>query len=297
MLTLEFYSLSKAANGFLFRPANGFSPKLANGFSAALAKGLLVCSLSIGINTASAATFTGSFWAEGEATINVDFSNPDPSLMTNGSPDFSAAFIEAANLWSNNSTFRYNIDTSFAVDPCQQASGSQLSGVVFSDTACGTGFQSSSTLAITRTFFSNAENIRTGVIFNTAFTWDVYNGNLTSSEDFRRVAVHELGHGLGLDHETRFPAIMAPTISNTIEVPQPDDIGGVATLYDSDNDGVGILDDNCPLNANPDQADQDQDDIGDACDTTEQNEIPEQNISDLCVPIVASNGSIALVCL
>ena len=219
-------------------------------------------------NKVISATFTGTQWAEGEVTWNVDFSNPPSNLVTNGNPDFDNAFIEAAALWSNSSTFRFNIDTSSPVDPCEQESNSQLNGATFSNTVCGTNFQSSSTLAVTRTFSSGTNNIRSGIIFNTAVTWDVYNGNLTSDQEFRRVAVHELGHALGLGHETRFPAIMAPTISNTIEQPQADDIGGVATLYDSDNDGIGVFEDNCPDTANPDQSniDSNADSIGDACD-------------------------------
>jgi len=181
-------------------------------------------------NKVISATFTGTQWAEGEVTWNVDFSNPPSNLVTNGNPDFDNAFIEAAALWSNSSTFRFNIDTSSPVDPCEQESNSQLNGATFSNTVCGTNFQSSSTLAVTRTFSSGTNNIRSGIIFNTAVTWDVYNGNLTSDQEFRRVAAHELGHALGLDHETRFPAIMAPTVSNTIEQPQADDIGVILTM-------------------------------------------------------------------
>jgi len=230
---------------------------------------LLVILTAITPNSASAAMFTGSSWAEGEVTINVDFANTPGDPTVSGSPNFDAAFIEAANLWNQNSTFRFNIDTSSPVDPCAQGNGSVLNGARFSATLCGVSFQSGSTLAVARTFSSGNRNVRTGIIFNTAFTWGVYNGRLQrSSTDFRRVAVHELGHTLGLDHETRFPAIMQPSISSAIETPQVDDIGGVASLYDPDSDGVGLFEDNCPNTANPSQINTDSpaDNLGDACD-------------------------------
>ena len=43
------------------------------------------------------------------------------------------------------------------------------------------------------------------------------------------------------------------------------DPGGVGILPDGDGDGIPDSDDNCPDNFNPDQADTDGDDIGDAC--------------------------------
>lgn len=46
------------------------------------------------------------------------------------------------------------------------------------------------------------------------------------------------------------------------------DPSGVAVLMDADNDGVGDSADNCPNNANADQADSDSDGIGNVCDTS-----------------------------
>lgn len=42
----------------------------------------------------------------------------------------------------------------------------------------------------------------------------------------------------------------------------------VTVLTDSDSDGVADVDDNCPLQANPDQADGDGDGVGDVCDSS-----------------------------
>ena len=77
-----------------------------------------------------------------------------------------------------------------------------------------------------------------GVLFNTKYTWAVYDdpwetGSFVDKADFQRVALHELGHCLGLDHEDDVPAIMGTAVSTgtTIIDPQPDDINGVKAIY------------------------------------------------------------------
>jgi hypothetical protein len=50
--------------------------------------------------------------------------------------------------------------------------------------------------------------------------------------------------------------------------------------YDSDGDGISNSDDNCPDDANDDQADADLDAVGDACDNCPDNYNPDQNDTD-----------------
>jgi hypothetical protein len=77
----------------------------------------------------------------------------------------------------------------------------------------------------------------TDTIFNTFYQWDSYRGNLRPNVmDFRRVAIHEFGHTLGLDHPDEHgqhvSAIMNSTISN-LDTVQADDIAGVRSLYNT----------------------------------------------------------------
>jgi hypothetical protein len=56
------------------------------------------------------------------------------------------------------------------------------------------------------------------------FTWD-------DESLIRRVALHELGHAVGMGHEPPPPvAIMNPSLASATEL-QPDDITGITTLY------------------------------------------------------------------
>jgi hypothetical protein len=118
-----------------------------------------------------------------------------------------------------------------------------MAGVDFSDTACGMEFNES-VLAVTLTAgFCLNEECTSGfkitnadITFNNNEPWDVYAGPLRfdNTADFERVALHELGHDLGMTHVSDdIEAIMQPFASE-IDSLQADDIIGANFLYGGD---------------------------------------------------------------
>src|SRR2546423_11899893 len=97
----------------------------------------------------------------------------------------------------------------------------------------------SNVLAVTLVTPRNNHLIEADVIFNSSRTWDSYRGPLRSDAmDFHRVALHEFGHVVGLDHPDQASpkqtvnAIMNSTISG-LDSLAADDINGGHSLYDT----------------------------------------------------------------
>ncbi len=164
-------------------------------------------------------------WPQPTTTMNLgDLTGNSPSGQS-----WRSAFTEAALAWNNTTNFTF-ILTNDRVPSCQ---GEGSNYVAFAANNCGSAF-GDTTLAVTvESSFTNAPTvtIKTDLLYNSAFTWDIYSGSaLNTPDDFRRVTVHELGHALGLNHETVATAIMFPSVGN-IELPTVDDRNGVASLY------------------------------------------------------------------
>jgi hypothetical protein len=133
--------------------------------------------------------------------------------------------------WNGKSNFSFT-NTSVNVSPCNSVSSPDgLSGVIFDANDCGRGF-GANTLAVTWTWRNGTETLDTDMVYNTKWIWGIHNSpaNSTATVDFRRILVHELGHALGLGHETGNPAIMQPIYGDVLG-PLTDDINGAIAIY------------------------------------------------------------------
>ena len=191
----------------------------------------------------SAGTYVieGNKWPEARTLFHVDI--PGAGGL------WDDAFEEAMFRWNDTTNFKFNIVRNSFGDPCGDPNvGGARNGAAFSDTVCGLDW-SGQTIAVTIIWTINNTNeiVQTGVVFNSDEDWDVYSGPWLRDpyfgiNDFRRIAVHELGHCLGLGHEDSVEAIMQ-SFAGDIEFPTADDIAGVSFLYpasaDNNNGGGG----------------------------------------------------------
>lgn len=159
-------------------------------------------------------------WLTAETTVFVDI----PEFAQRS--DWSQSFIAAAALWSPD--FSITIQPSYA-DPCE--TGIARNGVDFKPNICDVNMPfGAETLAVAVTTSLGGGSIESDIIFNSTKQWDIYSGPEQSAHDFGRVAVHELGHLIGLDHEDTVPAIMSAFVGD-IEAPTDDDRAGVQAIY------------------------------------------------------------------
>jgi len=214
------------------------------------------------------------WWPAPETTFDVYIYNAQDGYDSPSGMSWNDAFETAMARWHEDTVFRFSVRNTYA-NPCDSGFDADgRNGVDFRADACDFDF-GSTTLAITFNTTSSAApqtTLESDIVFNESFEWDVYSGPQQGYVfDFRRIATHELGHTIGLDHEVINPALMNP-VAGSIEVPLQDDIDGVRAIYGSDNDGIPDSEDNCPYVPNPRQADYDGDGEGDACDDDDDND-------------------------
>ncbi len=154
--------------------------------------------------------------------------------LRDGFTSFNDSAIDALKTWNPHLA---HLQFSWVKNsPVTAVEGDDEMSVIFDNKIFGSNF-GSGTLAVTVLGYRNGNFEETDTVFNKAISWDSYRGALTPPVfDFHRVAIHEFGHTLGLDHpDQAHPpqhvlAIMNSLVSNLDTLAQ-DDINGVTAIY------------------------------------------------------------------
>ena len=178
----------------------------------------------------------GSKWAHGNIAMHLTL-GPGSGTMPDGTTSYNAAVTNAISTWNG------HIDLAkFAAVPDStrpNGDGDLVNHVFFDDDFYGEQFGELTLAITTRWTLNDTQRVESDIVFNNRFQWSSYRGNVRSANgrdlwDITRVALHELGHALGLDHPDErgqsVNALMNSVLGN-LDSLTADDIAGARSLY------------------------------------------------------------------
>ncbi len=179
--------------------------------------------------------YNGPKWT-GNPVMQLQLGSSSGSLI-DGSSSWNVVAENALGIWNSyisTVSFRVVRDSTVA-----NASGNDINNVVWGDNVYGDAF-GAETLAVAVWWYRGSAFTEADVVFNTRYSWNSYRGSRRSASgggtlhDLRRVAIHEFGHALGLDHPDEHSQSVSAIMnsrSSDIDTVQSDDIAGARFLY------------------------------------------------------------------
>lgn len=181
-------------------------------------------------------------WVQPSLTFHLQFPDP-PAALTDGSVTYYRSFENALQLWNEQLG-------SFQFTWAEDGVPHNDKGAGMTEASMQTGAYSysfgDSVLAVTFVNYSGGQMQECDIVFNVnKWTFDSYYGLVgrPGAQDFHRIALHELGHVLGLDHPDQDhdnvkyiaprppPAAVMNSTETKFDVLQADDIAGAQALY------------------------------------------------------------------
>ncbi len=199
----------------------------------------ITCALLFAVRSGSAYSPIGRQWTPGTGIVMQLQQGTPGAALVDGSPDWDLVTADALTTWNTvlgGVSFAATRDT--AAPP---AIPNDVNDVIWGDDVYGDPF-GDGVVAITVSLYRVDDNITTeaDVIFNRKYRWDSYRGNMRRASDgsalvdLRRVALHEFGHVLGLNHpDDSGQTVRAIMNSHTGDIDrlQQDDVDGVTSIY------------------------------------------------------------------